>query len=62
MLRLAKNEINFEHYIPLKDIIDGVEKVTADEVQELAQELLQPDNWGMAALGPVKSDLPFGNF
>jgi predicted Zn-dependent peptidase len=62
MLRLAKNEINFGHYIPLTDIISGVEKVTAAEVQELAQELLQPDNWGMAALGPVQADLPFGNF
>jgi predicted Zn-dependent peptidase len=62
MLRLAKNEINFGHYIPLEDIIAGVEKVTRDEVLELAQELLQPDNWGMAALGPVSADLPFGNF
>jgi predicted Zn-dependent peptidase len=62
MLRLAKNEINFGHYIPLEDIIAGVEKVTADEVLELARELLQPDNWAMAALGPVSADLPFGNF
>jgi predicted Zn-dependent peptidase len=62
MLRLAKNEINFEHYIPFTDIIAGVEKVTADEIQELARDLLQPDNWAMTALGPVKADLPFGNF
>jgi predicted Zn-dependent peptidase len=62
MLRLAKNEINFGHYIPLTDIIAGVEKVTADEVQELARGLLQPSNWGMAVLGPVNADLPFGNF
>jgi predicted Zn-dependent peptidase len=62
MLRLAKNEINFGHYIPLEDIIAGVEKVTTDEVLELARELLQPDAWGMAALGPVAADLPFGNF
>ena len=63
MLRLAKNEINFEHYIPLQDILAGVEKVTAAEVQGLAQELLQPENWGMAVLGPGKTDnLPWGNF
>jgi predicted Zn-dependent peptidase len=62
MLRLAKNEINFEHYIPLTDIIEGVEKVTVDQVQELARELLQPDDWGMAVLGSVNADLPFGNF
>jgi predicted Zn-dependent peptidase len=62
MLRMAKNEINFGHYIPLTDIIAGVEKVTTDAVQELAQKLLQPDNWAMAVLGPVNADLPFGNF
>jgi predicted Zn-dependent peptidase len=62
MLRLAKNEINFGHYIPLTDIIAGVEKVTGNEVLELARELLQADYWGMAALGPVASDLAFGNF
>ncbi len=62
MLRLAKNDINFGHYIPLEDIIAGVEKVTGDEVLELAQELFQAGNWGMAVLGPVAADLPFGNF
>ena len=62
MLRLAKNEINFGHYIPLTDIITGVEKVTADEVLELARELLQPESWGMAALGPIARDLALGDF
>ena len=62
MLRLAKNEINFGHYIPLTDIIAGVEKVTAAEVLELARELLQPESWGMAALGPIARDLALGDF
>jgi predicted Zn-dependent peptidase len=62
MLRMAKNEINFGHYIPLTDIIAGVEKVTAEQVQELARDLCRPENWGMAVLGPVNADLPFGNF
>lgn len=62
MLRLAKNEINFGHYIPLEEIIAGVEKVTKEEVINLAQELFQADNWGLAVLGPVAGDLSFGNF
>lgn len=63
MLRLARNEINFGHYIPLEDIIAGVEKVTGDEILELARQLFQADQWGRAALGPVAAaDLPFGNF
>ena len=62
MLRLAKNEINFEHYISLEEIIAGVEKVTVDELQHLAQDLFQADKWGMAVLGPVASDLSFEDF
>jgi predicted Zn-dependent peptidase len=53
MLRLAKNDINFGHYIPLEDIITGVEQVTGDEVFDMARELLQADNWGMTVLGPA---------
>jgi len=54
MMRLAKNEIHFGHYIPLEEIIAGLMQVTPEEIQELAQELLQPQNWGLALLGPVK--------
>ena len=53
MMRLAKNEIHFGHYIPLEEIVTGLLKVTAAEVQDLAQDLLQSDNWGLALLGPV---------
>jgi|UniRef100_A0A7C3UVW4 predicted Zn-dependent peptidase len=62
MLRLAKNEINFGHYIPYEDIIAGVERVNQDEILELAEELFRVDQWGMAVLGPVAADLPLGKF
>jgi predicted Zn-dependent peptidase len=53
MLRLAKNELNFGRYIPLEDIIAGMQKVTAAEVLEVARDLLRPEGWGVALLGPV---------
>jgi predicted Zn-dependent peptidase len=53
MLRLAKNEINFGRYIPLEDIISGMLRVTAAEILELANDLLRPETWGVALLGPV---------
>ncbi len=53
MLRLAKNELNFKHYIPLEDIIAGLMKVNADDILELARDLLRPETWGVALLGPV---------
>lgn len=53
MMRLAKNEIHFGHYIPLDDIVSGLLKVTAAEIQELAKELLRPENWALTLLGPL---------
>jgi predicted Zn-dependent peptidase len=57
MMRLAKNEIHFGHYIPLEEIITGLEQVTAAEIQDLAQELFHPQNWGLALLGPVEGEM-----
>jgi predicted Zn-dependent peptidase len=54
MMRLAKNELYFERYFPIEEIVAGLMAVTAAEIQELAQELLQPQNWGLALLGPVE--------
>jgi predicted Zn-dependent peptidase len=53
MGRLAKNEINFDRYIPQADVIAGMMKVTAEEVREVARELLRPEAWGVMLLGPV---------
>lgn len=53
MMRLAKNEINFGHYLPLEEIIAGLMRVSAEEIQSLAQEILQPQDWALALLGPV---------
>ena len=53
MLRLAKNELNLGRYIPLEDIITGMMRVTASEILELARDLLRPETWGIALLGPV---------
>jgi len=60
MGRLAKNELNFGRYIPQEDIIAGMLKVTADEVLEVAQELLRPEAWGVALLGPVDAPDNYG--
>lgn len=57
MMRLAKNEILFGHYIPLEEIVTGLLQVTADEIQDLARELLQPEKWALALLGPVEREM-----
>jgi predicted Zn-dependent peptidase len=53
MMRLAKNEINFGHYISLEEVINGLMKVTAQEIAELARDLLPLENWALALVGPV---------
>jgi hypothetical protein len=35
-------------------------KVTADEVLEIARELLRPEAWGVALLGPVDKPDNYG--
>jgi predicted Zn-dependent peptidase len=55
MMRLAKNEIHFGHYIPLEDIVAGLLRVTIPELQTLAQDFFQSDKWGLALLGPLNS-------
>ena len=59
MSRLARQEIYFGKYISIDDIIRGVEKVTSEQVQRLAQQLFTRDNLSLAILGPLsRSDVP----
>lgn len=58
MMRLAKNEINLGHYLPLEEIVGGLMKVTARQIKELARELFRPEHWAATLLGP---QVPAGN-
>jgi predicted Zn-dependent peptidase len=59
MSRLARQEIYYGKYLSVDEIIKGVEKVTADQVQRLAQQLFTRENIALALLGPLsKADIP----
>ncbi len=59
MSRLARQEMYFGKYLSIDDIIKGVEKVTADQVKRLAQQLFAPGNISLTILGPLsKTDVP----
>ncbi|HWR73934.1 MAG TPA: pitrilysin family protein, partial [Nitrospirota bacterium] len=59
MSRLARQEIYFGKYISIDDIIKGVEKVTAEQVQRMARQLFTPENISLSILGPLnRSDVP----
>ncbi len=61
MGRLAKSEIYFNRFISTEEIIEGIEQVSAGEVEDLAQHLFQPESLSLTALGPItEKDIPRG--
>ncbi|HWR71921.1 MAG TPA: pitrilysin family protein [Nitrospirota bacterium] len=59
MSRLARQEIFYGKYLSVDDIIKGVEKVTTDQVQRIAQQLFTAENISLAILGPLsRADVP----
>ncbi len=53
MTRLAKNEIYFNRFLSIGEVIDQIDRVTADEVNELANELFVSDHLCLTLLGPI---------
>jgi predicted Zn-dependent peptidase len=53
MGRLAKNELYFHRFVSTEEIIEGIEKVTAEEVSALAHKTFQRDSLSLTVLGPV---------
>jgi predicted Zn-dependent peptidase len=59
MVRLAQNEINFGRSVPLQEIIDQVEAITAADIGDLAVELFREDRLALTALGPINGNESF---
>ncbi|UCG14416.1 MAG: insulinase family protein [Deltaproteobacteria bacterium] len=53
MSRLAKNEMNFGRFVPYGEIEAGLERVTPDDVQALANRICQPELMSLVLLGQV---------
>lgn len=59
MSRIARQEIYFGKYLSIDDIVKGVEKVTAVQVQDLARQLFVRENIALTILGPLSgADVP----
>ena len=54
MNRLARNEIYFRRDIPLEEIARAIERVSNDQVVELASSCFKADRMGMVLLGDLK--------
>jgi predicted Zn-dependent peptidase len=53
MIRLGRSEFSLGRQLTTEEIEEKVEAVTAEEIQQLAQELLSEENLGLCVLGPV---------
>jgi len=56
MTRLAHNEIHFGRQVPLHEVEDSIEKVTAEDILELAEDMFQNESLSLTLLGPVGED------
>jgi predicted Zn-dependent peptidase len=54
MNRLARNEIYFQRDIPIDELGREIEKVTNDQMVELASSCFKPERMGMVLLGDLK--------
>ncbi|KUK83435.1 MAG: putative Zn-dependent peptidase [Pelotomaculum thermopropionicum] len=52
MSRLGKSQIYLKEVISPEEIVDRVSRVTPDKIQELAREILKPEFFTMATIGP----------
>lgn len=55
MANLARQETYFQQFMSLDEMLERVERVTADEVLQLAQQFFDPKRMAVAMLGPLGS-------
>lgn len=53
MTRLAKNEVYFGSYLPVGEILKGIDEVKEEDLQRLAEELFDPRYFCLTVLGPL---------
>jgi predicted Zn-dependent peptidase len=51
MSNLARQEMYFDRFFSLDEIIERIESVSAEQLQEMSQELFHPDKIAVTVLG-----------
>jgi predicted Zn-dependent peptidase len=51
MSNLARQQMHFARFFTLDELVESIEKVTADEVQRVAQDFFDPKQVGLTILG-----------
>ena len=56
MIRLAKNEGIFGRYISYEEVVADLQKVTVDQVVEVARQAFEKDSVSLVTLGPIEKE------
>jgi len=56
MNNIARQEIYYGKYHSPKEIINGIESITLDQVRNLAERLIQREYFSVTIHGPVKAE------
>ena len=59
MVRMAQNELYWERYLPLEEVIQGVDRVSAEDIFDLASTFFKPGPPALTILGPIEDQVSF---
>ena len=54
MTRIARNEIYFGKYIPLAEVIDSIDRVSAEDIRRLSRKVFGRKELTLAGLGSLE--------
>jgi predicted Zn-dependent peptidase len=54
MVRMAQNELYWERHLPLEEVIEGVDRVSAEDIFDLAATLFKSGPPALTILGPIE--------
>jgi len=61
MFRQVQNEIHFGRFVPLDEVINGIESVRKEDILNLSRNLFDSNNLAITLLGPVSGTKQFKN-
>ncbi len=62
MMRMARNEIYFGRHVSERELIRRIDSVTARQVVESAEEVLNPKRLTIVSMGPSSAGLRLNSF
>lgn len=61
MVRLAQNEMHFQRQVPLQEVVEKIDAVTADDIQDIADRLFSNSKTSLTVLGQIKNKTDYEN-